>query len=428
MIKKLGLVGVLVTLVMLITACGGDDPTPTPTATPVPPPTPTATAVPDPTPVPPGVTPVPLTSTPTPTPDAMAAFEAEWAALKAAAQAEGEVVFRIGSGESASFREHREELQDILGFELNIVTGSSSQLAPKIVAEREAGQYTMDLYYSGPSTISRVLVPAGAIMPLDEYIIHPDILDRDAWFGNEFPIADVIQDPALADYSTIEGKHVLAYGADPGSTIFYNTDFVDPSEINSWYDLLDPKYKGKIVMPDPREGGQSGPVGFLREVVGEDYLRRLLTEQRPDIVPDARALLEQIATGRYWLSATSGSGLSRAADAIIAEGLPVADLGDVFQEGISVGMGGRGSAAFNNQPHPNAAKYFANWFLSREGAMFYQRISNSNSLRQDIPKDDVPPSLQIDPDANNWFDWKHTLQRNEATDWITEVMAEIGGY
>jgi ABC-type Fe3+ transport system substrate-binding protein len=345
----------------------------------------------------------------------MAAFEAEWAALKAAAQAEGEVVFRIGSGESASFREHREELQDILGFELNIVTGSSSQLAPKIVAEREAGQYTMDLYYSGPSTISRVLVPAGAIMPLDEYIIHPDILDRDAWFGNEFPIADVIQDPALADYSTIEGKHVLAYGA-------------DPSEINSWYDLLDPKYKGKIVMPDPREGGQSGPVGFLREVVGEDYLRRLLTEQRPDIVPDARALLEQIATGRYWLSATSGSGLSRAADAIIAEGLPVADLGDVFQEGISVGMGGRGSAAFNNQPHPNAAKYFANWFLSREGAMFYQRISNSNSLRQDIPKDDVPPSLQIDPDANNWFDWKHTLQRNEATDWITEVMAEIGGY
>ena len=281
MIKKLGLVGVLVTLVMLITACGGDDPTPTPTATPVPPPTATATAVPNPTPVPPGVTPLPPTHTPTPTPDAMAAFEAEWAALRAAAQEEGEVVFRIGSGETAAFREHREELQDILGFELNIVTGSSSQIAPRILAEREAGQYTMDLYYSGPSTISRVLVPAGAIMPLDEYIIHPDILDRDAWFGNEFPIADVIQDPALADYSTIEGKYVLAYGADPGSTIYYNTNSVDPNEINSWYDLLDPKYQGKIVMPDPRDGGQSGPIGFLRSVVGEDYLRRLLDRAAP---------------------------------------------------------------------------------------------------------------------------------------------------
>ena len=425
MVKKLGLTGVLLTVAVFITACGGDDPTATPTAPP--PPTPTATAVPTPTPVPPGVTAV-APPTPTPTPDAMAAFEAEWAALREAAQEEGEVVFRIGSSEANNFRANREAMQDILGFELNIVTGSSSQLAPKILAERDAGQYTMDLYYSGPSTISRVLVPTGAILPLDEYLFHPEVLDRDAWYGNEFPIADVVTDPALADYSTIEGKYIMAYGADPGSTIFYNTNFVDPDEIDSWYDLLDPKYKGKIVMPDPREGGQSGPIGFLREVVGEDFVRRLLTEQRPDIVTDARALIEQIATGRYWLSATSGSGLTRAASGAIDEGLPIADLGDAFQEGVQVGMGGRGSAAFTNQPHPNAAKYFANWFLSKEGAMFYQSISNSNSLRQDIPKDDVPPELQIDPDANNWFDWKKTHERNEALEWVAEVMAEIGGY
>jgi len=48
-----------------------------------------------------------------------------------------------------------------------------------------------------------------------------------------------------------------------------------------------------------------------------------------------------------------------------------------------------------NAPHPNAARVFINWFLSRDGQLTLQRELNKSglggvdSLRIDIPKDDV---------------------------------------
>lgn len=47
-------------------------------------------------------------------------------------------------------------------------------------------------------------------------------------------------------------------------------------------------------------------------------------------------------------------------------------------------------------PHSNAAKVFVNWFLSREGQLTLQKALTSaheeapDSLRIDIPKDDIP--------------------------------------
>jgi ABC-type Fe3+ transport system substrate-binding protein len=55
----------------------------------------------------------------------------------------------------------------------------------------------------------------------------------------------------------------------------------------------------------------------------------------------------------------------------------------------------RGSASaitvVNKAPHPNAAKVFINWFLSRRGQIVYQEShGDRDSLRIDIPKDKVP--------------------------------------
>ena len=51
----------------------------------------------------------------------------------------------------------------------------------------------------------------------------------------------------------------------------------------------------------------------------------------------------------------------------------------------------------NNAPHPNAAKLFINWYLSRQGQALWQQVMNvkeveaSDSMRVDIAKDDVLP-------------------------------------
>ena len=52
-------------------------------------------------------------------------------------------------------------------------------------------------------------------------------------------------------------------------------------------------------------------------------------------------------------------------------------------------------ALVNRAPHPNAAKVFINWLLSRRGQLSLQKTqasaeSPADSLRVDIPKDDVP--------------------------------------
>ena len=57
--------------------------------------------------------------------------------------------------------------------------------------------------------------------------------------------------------------------------------------------------------------------------------------------------------------------------------------------------GNMGSIVLPNQPpHPNAARVFVNWLLSREGQTALQRVADTpnnseESLRTDIPKDMV---------------------------------------
>ena len=51
-------------------------------------------------------------------------------------------------------------------------------------------------------------------------------------------------------------------------------------------------------------------------------------------------------------------------------------------------------------PHPNAAKVFLNWYLSRRGQMTWQKVMNtkvgepSESMRIDIPKDEVSAEVR----------------------------------
>ena len=84
-------------------------------------------------------------------------------------------------------------------------------------------------------------------------------------------------------------------------------------------------------------------------------------------------------------------------EAVTAQGLPVGEF-DVFrwQETPALSSGSNGSIAPMNQaPHPNGARVFINWLLSRDGQASFQKIMNSadllvESMRVDIPKDAVP--------------------------------------
>ena len=369
--RQLALVLVSTLALLVAAAACGSDPTPTPepTATPVPPtPTPTALAMADdPTP----------TAMPEPEEDP---FEAEWEALIAAAQEEGEMIDficcafgRVADNDLLPFFEEK------FGVRVVSSTGSSRQNADRVLAERQAGTYTLDMWHGGITTSNTRLAPNGVLANIKDAIIHPEVLDDSVWFGGGLPVMDANQEGLIIGY----------VGNASTAEISYNTDLFDPSELTSYWDLLDPKYAGKIVMRDPSEAGvgQGTAFYFSNEQLGPDFLRRLLTEQEYTIAPDARTAAEWLALGQYSICLFAcGTEVETAKD----QGLPVEDVfPHQLQEGSRISVGGNSLMLVDSGPNPNAAKLFANWFLSREGQDLFQKTNGDNSLREDISKDDV---------------------------------------
>ena len=51
-----------------------------------------------------------------------------------------------------------------------------------------------------------------------------------------------------------------------------------------------------------------------------------------------------------------------------------------FKEGVGVETRAKTMVLMNQAPHPNAAKVFLNWFLSREGQSDFQKTAASFSM------------------------------------------------
>jgi iron(III) transport system substrate-binding protein len=68
-----------------------------------------------------------------------------------------------------------------------------------------------------------------------------------------------------------------------------------------------------------------------------------------------------------------------------------------MKEGATISSHAGGLTLVKNAPHPNAAKVFVNWLLSREGQMTSQITGKGrvNSRRIDILKDMIPPEGRL---------------------------------
>ena len=60
-----------------------------------------------------------------------------------------------------------------------------------------------------------------------------------------------------------------------------------------------------------------------------------------------------------------------------------------MEEGSRVSTGGNTLMAVKDPPNPNAQKLFVNWFLSKDGQGWWQKITGDQSLRDDIDVDAV---------------------------------------
>jgi ABC-type Fe3+ transport system substrate-binding protein len=70
-----------------------------------------------------------------------------------------------------------------------------------------------------------------------------------------------------------------------------------------------------------------------------------------------------------------------------------------FKEAVPISGGPAHVGVVTKAPHPNAAKLFINWFLSRDGQLLVQQVTANqgdpvDSLRIDIAKDIIPPGYR----------------------------------
>jgi iron(III) transport system substrate-binding protein len=310
------------------------------------------------------------------------AWKADWEKTLAAAKKEGQLVI-YGSADYemlyAEFHKKYPEIKIIGAF------GRGADVAKRLMAERRADKYLGDLYLNGMTTGYNVFYKAKALDPIPPLLVLPEVTDTSKWWQGKHHYVDP------------EKQYLLNINGESRIVVGYNTKLVNPAEIKSYWDLLNPKWKGKIVAYDPTLGGSGDAMRFFyhQKSLGPEFIKRMLTETDIVISNDTRQMGDWLAGGKFALSVFGP--ISRMdLDVMQIQGLPVSWFApEHLKEGAYITAGSGGVALINKAPHPNAAKIALNWLLSREGQIAYQRIftqgnDGPDSLRIDIPKDKVP--------------------------------------
>lgn len=309
-------------------------------------------------------------------------WEVKWERVLDEAKKAGEVViYRTRGPFEKLFEEFNKRYPWI---KVTSVTGRGGDLSSRIMAERRAGKYLADMYLGSAGTPLDVFYPAKILETVQPFLILPEVVDKSRWFQRQHHYADP------------EHKYIFVFEGVVRSDMAYNTTVVDPKEFTSYWDLLKPKWKGRILAMDPRlPGFPSGLLQFsyYHPDLGAEFLRRLFGEMEITLTREARQLVDWLAVGRFAIGLAPPAGDLQAA---MRQGLPLARFEPrAFKEGIYMRATQGSLNIMNRTPHPQATKVFVNWLLSQEGQSHFQtlflRIDSGFSLREDVP---IDPALQ----------------------------------
>jgi ABC-type Fe3+ transport system substrate-binding protein len=311
---------------------------------------------------------------------------AEWSKVVEAAKKEGKLVLAGPPG--AAYRDALMEFTKAypeIQIDYNGLSGR--EFSVKADTEQKIGKYLWDVLVGGTTSIITDMLNKGIIteFPRDLPETLPSVNDK-LWRSGF--------DEGFADTNK---KIIYAFSAYTRSGVIINRDFISEDLVSSVQDLLKPEVKGKIAWFDPRSGGPgNGAAAGILRAYGDQFLRKVFTEQGVVITNDSRQQNDWLVRGRYPISvgADLQFGLGDMQDKGI--GKNVVPLNDKKIQELVTGYGA--IVSVKNAPHSNAAKVFINWLLSKEGQKIWSEKTRVNSRRLDVPiaeKSQAPdPNIQ----------------------------------
>lgn len=306
-------------------------------------------------------------------------LQEEWDSIVREAKKEQKVVVYGVPGAEVT-RMLSEGLKSKYGIIVEGIAGRGSEVTEKLVAEHKAGLYLADVFISGSETAIIRAKPAGVLTSIEPALILSEVTDPKIWYRGELPFLD-------------RGRYVLSFLAYPSAPLTINTTMVKTEELRSFRDLLNPKWKGKIILNNPLVPGSgskwvevmgSGLLGwdFLRELAKQDLL----------ITQDQRLQVEWVARGKYPIAIAT---FSPAVTELRLAGAPITEWTPA--EGTHSTSGQSNTGLVNKAAHPNAARVFINWLFSLEGQSVASRGYGRQSARIDVPTDHLDSVSLRDP-------------------------------
>jgi ABC-type Fe3+ transport system substrate-binding protein len=291
---------------------------------------------------------------------------AEWDKLVDAARKEGKVAVSLPASAEMK-RQVEEQFKKRYGIEVETFTARGSAGVRRMADEFKAGVRHFDLHIGGSSSIVSGMLDEGILDPIEPWLLLPEVKDPKQWWGGHLWVDNA-------------KRFVYSFQAYLSEVIWYNTELINPNEIRSLDDFLNPKWKGRIGYLDPRTPGAGDSTwSFMWRIKGEEYLKKLVAQELY-LGRDQRLLAESLAKGRVAVMI----GLSYYSFLpFLKAGLPIKTL-PRLKEG-NYGTGGSGNLAIIKAPaHPNSTKIFVNWLLSREGQELVSKALGQATRRLDV--------------------------------------------
>ena len=172
--------------------------------------------------------------------------------------------------------------------------------------------------------------------------------------------------------------------------IMYNKKLVSEADKpKAWKDVLDAKWKGKVAYADASKSGSSYTllVTWLsiygKDEAGWKFVEDLLRQCK--VLPKSSMTYQGVANGEYPIGLT----FEQAAFDYLKGGAPI---GLIYPtEGTAITLDG--SAIIKNAPHPNAAKLFLDFTVSKEMQELMVDRFGRRSVRRDVGSPAGLPTL-----------------------------------